>query len=64
MSAVKRTTKSDYLRLIGEIDLLLSMVVSMRADAKTEAERTKHHDQIDILLDERMILMKSLDILS
>ncbi len=64
MSAAKKTTKRDYLRLIGEVDLLLAVVIGMRADAKTSGERSKHHDQIDMLLDERLILMKSRDLLS
>ncbi len=64
MSAAKKTTKRDYLRLIGEVDLLLAVVIGMRADAKTSGERNKHHDQIDMLLDERLILMKSRDLLS
>ncbi len=64
MSAAKKTTKADYMRLIGEVDLLLAVVTGMRADAKTEAERAKHTEQLDMLLDERYTLMQSRDLLS
>ncbi len=61
MSAAKKTTKADYLRLIGEVDMLLATVHYQLTDARTSLEARKHKEQLDMLLDERLSIMKLRD---
>jgi len=58
---MKPTAREQYMKLIDEVDLLLVCVYDLWANSKTRAERTKHHDQLDMLLDERLTIMKSRD---
>lgn len=62
MSAAKKiTTKQECARLIDDVDILLSTVQLQLIESRTEREAIKHREQLDMLLDERLNIMRIRD---
>lgn len=53
--------RSEYIRLIAEVDSVLSTIRGLWIDATTLAERERWRTRLDQLLDERLRLMRCRD---
>lgn len=53
--------KAEYIRLIEEQDRVLATIRVFWMEAKTPAEIAKHRNRLDLVLDERLRVMKLRD---
>ncbi len=52
---------SEYVKLIDDMDSVLSMVRQLWMEARDDESKRKHRKRLDELLDERLRLMKARD---
>lgn len=55
------STKADYIKLISEVDKLLSILRGFWMDARSNDDKRKYHDRLNQSLEERSRLMKLRD---